>query len=342
MTYITPAPAIGKTPAMPQTIQTPTANNPFFEAWTTPDGVPPFSRIAPEHFREAYACALAEHEAEVAAIAAATAPPNFENTIAAMELSGRALERVGNVFWLLAGANTNDALLEIERELSPQIARHWNKIHTNAALFRRIDTLMRDADMLGLDAEQKRVPSATARASAAPAPHSMATRKTSRPNHRAARRARHRVQPECARRRAGLYAAARAAKPTGRPAAFHARGDARGSTRTRTRRLCRDAVALERRAVPAILRPARSARKALSRLHHARRQWRADRQQGADCRNGSVARRARAASRLCRLRSLPARRRHGEDAGRRRARSSMRCGPPRARGRSPTAMPCRR
>ncbi len=142
---------------MPQTIQTPTASNPFFEAWTTPDGVPPFSRIAPEHFREAYACALAEHEAEVAAIAAATAPPNFENTIAAMELSGRALERVGNAFWLLAGANTNDALLEIERELSPQIARHWNKIHTNAALFRRIDTVMRDADMLGLDAEQKRV-----------------------------------------------------------------------------------------------------------------------------------------------------------------------------------------
>ena len=61
------------------------------------------------------------------------------------------------MFHLLAGAHTNDALLEIEREISPQIARHWNKINTNAALFARIDTLMRGIDTLGLDAEQKRV-----------------------------------------------------------------------------------------------------------------------------------------------------------------------------------------
>jgi peptidyl-dipeptidase Dcp len=131
--------------------------NPFFATWTTPDGVPPFDRIAPEHFRDAYAGALKEHEAEVAAIAADAAPPSFDNTIAALERSGRALERVGNTFHLLAGAHTNDALLEIERELSPQIARHWNKIHTNTALFRRIDTVMREADSLGLDREQKRV-----------------------------------------------------------------------------------------------------------------------------------------------------------------------------------------
>ena len=157
MTYITPAPAFGKTYSMLEPTQNPASANPFFEAWTTPEGVPPFDRIAPGHFREAYAGALAEHEAEIAAVAAETAPPSFENTIAAMELSGRALERVGNAFWLLAGAHTNDALLEIEREISPQLARHWNKIHTDAALFRRVDTVMRDADALGLNAEQKRV-----------------------------------------------------------------------------------------------------------------------------------------------------------------------------------------
>lgn len=103
------------------------APNPFFEAWNTADGVPPFERIAPEHFRDAYARALAEHDAEIAAIAGVAAPPSFDNTIGALELSGRPLERVGNVFWLLAGAHTNDALLEIEREISPQIALHWNK-----------------------------------------------------------------------------------------------------------------------------------------------------------------------------------------------------------------------
>src|SRR4029077_4128077 len=114
-------------------------------------------RIAPEHFREAFARALAEHEAEVAAVAADAKPPSFANTGAALRLSGWALERVNNVFHVLAGADTNDALLELEREISPQIARHWNKINTDAALFRRIDAWMRQADTLGLDAEQKRV-----------------------------------------------------------------------------------------------------------------------------------------------------------------------------------------
>jgi len=142
---------------MPEPMQSSTAGNPFFEAWTTPDSVPPFERIAPGHFREAYARALAEHQAEIAAIAADATPPSFDNTIAALELSGRALERVGNVFWLLAGAHTNDAIQEIERQISPQIALHWNKIHTNAALYRRIDAVMRGADGLSLDAEQRRV-----------------------------------------------------------------------------------------------------------------------------------------------------------------------------------------
>jgi peptidyl-dipeptidase Dcp len=133
------------------------SGNPFFEDWATPDGVPPFDRIRPEHFRPAYERALAEHEVELAAIAADPAPPSFANTIAALELGGRALQRVENVFHILVGADSNDALLEIERDMAPPIALHWNKMQTNPALFRRIDVLMREADRLGLDAEQKRV-----------------------------------------------------------------------------------------------------------------------------------------------------------------------------------------
>ena len=131
--------------------------NPFFQTWTTPDGAPPFDRIRPEHFRKAYARAFAEHDAEVAAIAAQPEPPDFANTIAALELSGRLLERVGSAFYLLVGAHSDAALLEIEREIAPQLARHWNRINTNEGLFRRIDALMRRADGLDLDAEQKRV-----------------------------------------------------------------------------------------------------------------------------------------------------------------------------------------
>jgi peptidyl-dipeptidase Dcp len=133
------------------------AENPFFAPWTTADGVPAFDRVKPEHFRDAYARACAAHAAEVAAIAAEPAPPSFANTIEALELSGRALTRVEHVFHVLAGAHTNDALQEIEREMAPTMARHWNDIHTNADLFARIDVLTRQADTLGLTAEQKRV-----------------------------------------------------------------------------------------------------------------------------------------------------------------------------------------
>jgi peptidyl-dipeptidase Dcp len=138
------------------TQQAPT-DNPLFEKWTGPHAVPPVNRVRPEHFRGAFARALAEHEAEIAAIAGAAEAPSFENTIAALERSGRALARVGSVFHILAGAHTNDALLEIEREISPRLARHWNRINTNEALYRRIDTLMQQTAVLGLTAEQARV-----------------------------------------------------------------------------------------------------------------------------------------------------------------------------------------
>jgi peptidyl-dipeptidase Dcp len=133
------------------------ADNPFLQDWTTPAQVPPFAAIKPEHFAPAYARAFAEHQAEIDAVAGQSAPPDFANTIAALETSGRALCRVEQVFGLLVGAHSNEALLDIERELSPQVASHWNKFRTNGALFGRVDTLMRQADTLGLTAEQKRV-----------------------------------------------------------------------------------------------------------------------------------------------------------------------------------------
>jgi peptidyl-dipeptidase Dcp len=133
------------------------SDNPLLADWAAAGGVPPFSQIQAAHFPPAYARALAEHATEIAAIAAESEPPTFANTIAALELSGRTLERIDNAFHLLAGAQTDDSLLEVERVMAPQIARHWNQIRSNAALFRRIDGVMRSAGSLGLDAEQKRV-----------------------------------------------------------------------------------------------------------------------------------------------------------------------------------------
>lgn len=133
------------------------SDNPFFAVWTTPFGVPPFERIRPGHFLPAFERAFAEHEAEVKAIAENPAAPTFENTIAALELSGRALSRVDDVFGALAGAHTNDELLALERELSPRTTKHWNAIRMNAPLFARIDALYGARDRLGLTGEQARV-----------------------------------------------------------------------------------------------------------------------------------------------------------------------------------------
>src|SRR5262252_6598190 len=143
-------------PAVGAPAPTALAGNPLLEDWTG-SGVPPFSRIAAEHFPAAYARAFAEHETQIAAIASDPAPPTLANTIDLLERSGQSLERIDNLFHLLAGATADDALLAVEREMAPRLARHWNKVRTNATLFRRIDAVRQAADRLGLDAEQKRV-----------------------------------------------------------------------------------------------------------------------------------------------------------------------------------------
>jgi peptidyl-dipeptidase Dcp len=134
-----------------------TADHPFAVQWTTPFGLPPFERIAPDHFRPAFDSALAEQRAEIERIAGDPAEPSFDNTIAALESSGRNLRRVSAVFFNLAGAHTNDAIQAIEREMAPQLAKHRNAIFMNEALFRRVEALHGRRDALGLNPEQARV-----------------------------------------------------------------------------------------------------------------------------------------------------------------------------------------
>jgi peptidyl-dipeptidase Dcp len=133
------------------------SDNPFFENWSDAFGVPPFGRIEAMHFEPAFTRAFAEHEAEIDAIAGNETPASFDNTISALERSGKALSRVSNVFYALTGAHTNEALLALEREMSPRLAKHWNKIRLNEALFGRIEALYGRRERLGLSAEQARV-----------------------------------------------------------------------------------------------------------------------------------------------------------------------------------------
>ncbi len=130
---------------------------PLVSNWTGPQGLPDFSTATPDRFRPAFDEAFKAHRAEIDCIAVNSAAPTFANTIGALEKSGRALERVSNLFFVLAGANTNDELEEVEREISPLLARHSNTIYLNRALFARIADLYARRDQLGLNAEQARV-----------------------------------------------------------------------------------------------------------------------------------------------------------------------------------------
>jgi peptidyl-dipeptidase Dcp len=131
--------------------------NPLLAAWTAPFEAPPFAEITPAHFRPAYDVALAAHVTEIDAIAGSTDAPTFANVIEAMETSGEMLDRVSSVFGNLAGADTNDALEEIERDLAPIMSRHFSAISLNEKLFQRIKSVYEQRETLKLAAEQQRV-----------------------------------------------------------------------------------------------------------------------------------------------------------------------------------------
>jgi len=131
--------------------------NPFFEDWTAPFGAPPLDRIKPEHFAPAYDRALAEHTAEVAAIAGNRAPPSFDNVVLALEKSGRLLTRIEGVFGNLTSSATNEELQAIELEMAPRLSAHWSAILMHPVLFARLDELYQKRGSLGLDGESLRV-----------------------------------------------------------------------------------------------------------------------------------------------------------------------------------------
>ncbi|MCR0983947.1 M3 family metallopeptidase [Roseomonas populi] len=134
-----------------------TEPNPFLAPWDTPFGLPPFDRIRPEHFVPAFEAAMAEHLEEVAAIGADPAEPSFANTIEALERSGRALARVGNVFGNLVVSLGGEALEAVDTEMSPRLAEHGMRVSLDPAIFARVDALHRQRTLLGLEEDQMRL-----------------------------------------------------------------------------------------------------------------------------------------------------------------------------------------
>ncbi len=131
--------------------------NPLLSNWSAPYGLPPFGEIRPEHFEPAFREAMRRHREELAAIAAQPAAPDFENTVAAIDRSGRLLDRIGSVFYNLTASETSPALQAVQRAVAAPLAAHDSAVHMDAALFARIDALHAQRASLGLGAEQHRL-----------------------------------------------------------------------------------------------------------------------------------------------------------------------------------------
>jgi peptidyl-dipeptidase Dcp len=130
-------------------------DNPLLRESALPYQMPPFDRIRTEHFQPAIEQGMAEHAREVEAIASTTEKPTFENTIVALERSGRLLQRARSAFSGLNATNTNPQMQRIQRELAPKLAAHSNSVTLNTKLFARISSLYDQREKLGLDAESK-------------------------------------------------------------------------------------------------------------------------------------------------------------------------------------------
>lgn len=128
--------------------------NPFFEASTLPYHLPPFDKIKDADYMPAFERGMAEQLKEVEAIAKDPAAPTFDNTIVALEKSGRTLTRVTKTFFNLNQSNGDDEMQKVEAEITPKLSAHSDAIFLDAALFKRVDTIYQQRDKLGLDPEQ--------------------------------------------------------------------------------------------------------------------------------------------------------------------------------------------
>ena len=134
-----------------------TTMNPFFETYTTPYQVPPFHLIKNEHFKPAILEGIKKQEAEINAIVSNKQKPTFDNTVLAMENSGKLLSKVSTVFYNLNSANTNEEIQAIAKELAPRLSAHNDNIYLNDALFKRVKTIWDNQKNFKLNKEQAKI-----------------------------------------------------------------------------------------------------------------------------------------------------------------------------------------
>ncbi len=151
---MTNAPALAAAPAAPAATL---AANPLVGTWNTPDGVPPYDKIKPEHYVPAFDEGMRLARQQLNAIGMQRSAPTFENTIEAMERSGELLNRTAATFYNLTGSYGTPEIQAVDEEISPKLARFSSETYLDPALFSRIDTLYKQRATLKLTPEQARL-----------------------------------------------------------------------------------------------------------------------------------------------------------------------------------------
>ncbi len=131
--------------------------NPFLAEYTTPFKVPPFDKIKLEHYKEAFLKGMEEQAQEINSIVKQRSAATFENTIVALDQSGKLLSKVSAVFYGQNSANTSDEMQAISRELSPLLSKHRDDIKLNAGLFQRVKFVYDQKSKLNLTKEQAKL-----------------------------------------------------------------------------------------------------------------------------------------------------------------------------------------
>lgn len=131
--------------------------NPFFKNYNTPFETPPFNEIKTEHYEPAFDEGIKQLDSEVQEIADNSQPATFENTIVALERSGKLLNKVSSAFFNVLNAEADDEMMEISQRISPKLSESSNNIYLNEKLFERVKSVYEQKDQLNLSTEDARL-----------------------------------------------------------------------------------------------------------------------------------------------------------------------------------------
>ena len=128
--------------------------NPFLAEYDTPFEIPPFEKIKLEHYLPALQAGIDQQNAEIEAIVANEETPTFDNTILALDRSGRTLDKVAAVYFALSESNSSEEMQEMGDQFESLYQAHADEIMMNDGLFERVKYLYDRRDSLGLAPDQ--------------------------------------------------------------------------------------------------------------------------------------------------------------------------------------------